>query len=231
MPRNRAPPPPALAGALPLQLALTLPLTLALALTLVLGACSTIERQPPPPPQRSQSVPEDRDTAVAVLMGNTFQTMQRLSQAPVSEQAELLASARMAYERSPQGGAQLRYALLLATPGHPGRDAPRAQVLLRQLVAQPETLAPIERAVAMVQLAQLDRELGLKSDNDRLQIDVQRGDHERAIAAAQRRLQQEIDENARLRKQLEDAQAKLDAVANIERNLTDRKNPPEARPQ
>ena len=51
------------------------------------------------------------------------------------------------------------------------------------------------------------------------------------MAAAQRRLQVEIDENAKLRKQLEDAQAKLDAVANIERNLTDRKNPPEGRPQ
>jgi hypothetical protein len=215
----------------PLSSTLALNLALALVLALVLGACSSIERQPPPPPQRSDSVAEDRDTAVAVLIGSTFQTMQRLSQAPAAEQAELLASARSAYERSPQGGAQLRYALLLATPGHPGRDAPRAQALLRQLVAQPETLAPIERAVAMVQLALLDRELGLKSDNDRLQTDAQRGDHERAIAAAQRRLQLEIDENAKLRKQLEDAQAKLDAVANIERNLTDRKNPPEARPQ
>jgi len=197
-----------------------------LALALALGACSGMDRRPPPPPQHSESVAEDRDSAVAVLMGNTFQTMQRLSQAPVAEQAELLAGARMAYERSPQGGAQLRYALLLATPGHPGRDAPKAQTLLRQLVAQPETLAPIERAVALVQLAQLDRELGLKADNDRMQADAQRGDHERAIAAAQRRLQAEIDENAKLRKQLEDAQAKLDAVANIERNLTDRKNPP-----
>jgi hypothetical protein len=202
-----------------------------LALALALGACSGMDRRPPPPPQHSESVAEDRDTAVAVLMGNTFQTMQRLSQAPAAEQAELLAGARMAYEHSPQGGAQLRYALLLATPGHPGRDAPRAQTLLRQLVAQPETLAPIERAVALVQLAQLDRELGLKADNDRMQADAQRGDHERAMASAQRRLQAEIDENAKLRKQLEDAQAKLDAVANIERNLTDRKNPPGGRPQ
>ena len=74
-------------------------------------------------------------------------------------------------------------------------------------------------------------ELGLKADNDRMQADAQRGDHERAMAAAQRRLQAELDENAKLRKQLEDAQAKLDAVANIERNLTDRKNPPGGRPQ
>jgi hypothetical protein len=198
-----------------------------LVLSLALCGCTGLTTRPPPPPPHTESVEEDRDAAAAVLMGNTFQTMQRLSQAPAGEQAELLAAARSAFERSPQGGAQLRYALLLATPGHPGRDAPKAQMLLRQLVAQPETLVPIERAVALVELAQLDRELGLKADNDRLQVDAQRGDRERVAAAAQRRLQAEIDENAKLRKQLEDAQAKLDAIANIERNLTDRKNPAE----
>jgi hypothetical protein len=202
-----------------------------LLLALALCGCTGLATRPPPPPQRNDNVAEDRDAAAALVMGNTFQTMQRLSQAPAAEQAELLAAARAGYERSPQGGAQLRYALLLSTPGHPGRDAPKAQVLLRQLVAQPETLVPIERAVALVQLTQLDRELGLKADNDRMQADAQRGDHERAMAAAQRRLQAELDENAKLRKQLEDAQAKLDAVANIERNLTDRKNPPGGRPQ
>ncbi len=200
-------------------------------LALALCGCTGLTTRPQPPPQRNESVEEDRDAAAAVLMGNTFQSMQRLSQAPDAEQAELLAAARSSYERSPQGGAQLRYALLLATPGHPGRDPPKAQTLLRQLVAQPETLVPIERAVALVELAQLDRELGLKADNDRMQSDAQRGEHERVAAAAQRRLQIEIDENAKLRKQLEDAQAKLDAIANIERNLTDRKNPAEGSPK
>jgi hypothetical protein len=198
---------------------------------LALCDCASLSTHPPPPPQRIENVAEDRDAAAAIVMGNTFQTMQRLSQAPAAEQAELLAAARDAFERSPQGSAQLRYALLLATPGHPGRDALKAQSLLRQLVAQPETLVPIERAVSLVELAQLDRELGLKANNDRMQTISQRGDRERAITAAQRRLQAELDENAKLRKQLEDAQAKLDAVANIERNLTDRKNPSGGRPQ
>jgi hypothetical protein len=202
-----------------------------LGVALAVCSCSTMTPRPPPPPQRSENVEEDRDAAAAVLMGNTFQTMQRLSQAPAAEQAELLAAARSSYERTPQGGVQLRYALLLATPGHPGRDAPKAQTLLRQLVAQPETLVPIERAVALVELAQLDRELGLQADNARMQADAQRGDRERVVAAAQRRLQAEMDENAKLRKQLEDAQAKLDAIANIERNLSDRKNPTEERPK
>ena len=176
------------------------------------------------------SVSEDRDAAAAMLIGSVFQSMQRLSQAPPAEQAEILSSARALFERSPQGTAQLRYALLLGAPAHPGRDLALAQTLLRQLTAQPETLVPIERAVATIELAEIDRELSLRADNDRMQLDAQRGGRERSNAS-QKRLQAELDENARLRKQLEDAQAKLDAIANIERNLTDRKTPGEGRPQ
>ena len=43
------------------------------------------------------------------------------------------------------------------------------------------------------------------------------------VATANQRLQTEIDENARLRKELEEARAKLDAIANIERSLNERK--------
>jgi hypothetical protein len=183
-----------------------------------------------PPPRADSNLGEDRDAAAAMLVGNVFQSMQRLSQAPPAEQAEILSAARAAFERSPQGTVQLRYALLLSAPSHPGRDLALSQTLLRQLNAQPETLVPIERAVAAIELAEIDRELSLKAENDRMQVDVQRGDRER-ITASQKRLQAEVDENARLRKQLEDAQAKLDAIANIERKLTDRKTPGEGRPQ
>jgi hypothetical protein len=104
-----------------------------------------------------------------------------------------------------------------------------AQKLLRELAARPETLVPLERAVTLIELAEIDGELGLKAENERLQTDEQRTDRER-IALAQRRLQTELDENARLRKQLEDAQAKLDAIAKIERNLTQRKSGNEGTP-
>jgi hypothetical protein len=188
-----------------------------------LGACANIEAiHSPPPAERSENMPEDRDTVAAVLIASTFQSMQRLAQAAPAEQAEILAAAREAYVRSPQGEAQLRYALMLATPGHPARDPVMAQKLLRELAARPEALVPLERAVTLIELAEIDSELGLKAENERLQSDEQRTDRER-IALAQHRLQTELDENARLRKQLEDAQAKLDAIAKIERNLTQRK--------
>jgi hypothetical protein len=194
------------------------------AMALALCGCANINAlRPPPPPQHSDNASEDRDTVAAVVMANTFQSMQHLAQAAPAEQAEIVAAARESYERSPQSSAKLRYALLLATLGHPARDPVAAQKLLRELAAQPEALLPFERAVTLLELAQLNDELELKADNERLQSDEQRADHEHG-AATQRRLQAELDENARLRKQLEDAQAKLDAVANIERNLTQRKS-------
>ncbi|HWW21050.1 MAG TPA: hypothetical protein VNZ06_09620 [Steroidobacteraceae bacterium] len=201
-------------------------------LALCLSACTIAPATMPvaPAPRSDNSVSEDRDAAAAMLVGSIFQNMQHLAQAPPAEQAEILSAARASFERTPQGSVQLRYAMLLAAPGHAGRDLNLSQTLLRQLTAQPETLVPIERAVAAIQLADIDRELGLKAENDRMQMDAQRGDRERNTAS-QRRLQAEMDENARLRKQLEDAQAKLDAIANIERNLTDRKTPGEGRPQ
>jgi hypothetical protein len=203
-----------------------------LLLALCLAGCATKPVAEPvaQPPRSDSSASEDRDAAAAMLVGSIFQSMQRLSQAAPAEQAELLSAARASFERTPSGSVQLRYALLLAAPSHPGRDLPLAQTLLRQLTAQPETLVPIERAVAATELAQIDREMHLKADNDRLQTEAQREDRERTTAT-QRRLQAEIDENAKLRKQVEDVQAKLDAIANIERNLTDRKPPGEGRPQ
>ena len=168
----------------------------------------------------------DRDTQVSVLLAGTIQTLQRLGAGNPAEQAEIVATARQGYERAPGGGAQLRYALALATPGHAARDAERARQLLRDLAAQPETLAPVERALTLFELAQLDRELGLQVDNLRLQSAASRADQDK-LAALNRKLQTEQDDNARLRRALDEAQAKLDAISSIERNLTDRKRKPE----
>ena len=204
---------------------------LALALALALVGCNAMpERQQAPPPQRTDSGVDDRDVAAAVLIADSFQTMQRLAQSAPAEQAEILAAARQAYQRTPQGGVQLRYALLLATPGHPGRNPQQAQMLLRELVAQPETLVPVERAVVLVELSQLNHEFELQASNQRLQTDSARLDQEHS-SAAQRRLQAEQDENATLRKALDAAQAKLDAIANIERNLAERKSATGVSPQ
>ncbi len=199
------------------------------ALPLLLAACAA---SGPPRPDASgaqTAAPQpDRDAAMALVLADTIQTVQRLAQAGAAEQAELLASARTAAERAPLGSAQLRYALMLALPGPAARDAEHARSLMRPLAAQQEGLTPVERALLLVQLAHLDREFGLRGDNQRLQSEVQRSEQQRQ-AVANQRLQTEIAENAKLRKQLEDAQAKLDAIAQIEQSLNQRQGASEGR--
>ena len=62
-----------------------------------LGACANIEAiHSPPPAERSENMPEDRDTVAAVLIASTFQSMQRLAQAAPAEQAESVAAVEVA---------------------------------------------------------------------------------------------------------------------------------------
>lgn len=195
----------------------------------LLAACVSPGSSRPVPTGAQDSVPQpDRDTAMALAMADTIQAVQRLLQAGAAEQVDMLAGARAAADHAPAGTAQLRYALMLAAPGSAARDPERARSLLRQLAAQPDGLTSVERAWLLVQVAQLDRESELRNDIQRLQTELQRSEQQRQ-AVANQRLQTEIAENAKLRKQLEDAQAKLDAITQIERSLNERQGANEGR--
>jgi hypothetical protein len=172
----------------------------------------------------------NRPSATATALADYLQLLQRVVQGAPAEQAEIVVGAQHDYEAAPTPSRQLKLALLLATPGHPGTDLPRAQRLLRELMANPEMLLPAERSLAFLELQQIDDHLTLEAENRRLQTDAVRADRER-LATANRRLQLELDENARLRRELEEARAKLDAIANIERSLNERKPSNEGRPQ
>jgi len=192
-----------------------------LALLAALGGCSAggllSGGHAPPAPAAVQP-----SSTSAVVLSEYLLLLQRLVQGSASEQAEIAASARNEYGTAPTPSRELKLALVLATPGHPATDQPRAQTLLRELMAHPESLLPAERALAFLELSQIDDHLTLVAENRRLQTDAVREDQAR-MASANRRLQAELDENAKLRKELEEAHAKLDAIANIERSLNERK--------
>jgi len=164
----------------------------------------------------------NRTNASASVLTEYLQLLQKLVQGAPAEQAEIVAAAQRDFETAPTPSRQLKFALILATSGHPATDLPRAQRLLRELMANPEMLMAAERSLAFLELQQIDDHLTLETENRRLQTDAARADHDR-LANANRRLQLETDENARLRKELEEARAKLDAIANIERSLNERK--------
>ena len=209
--------------------ALSARVTLAGALLASLAGCPatlltrTDSRPPPPQPV------VDRAAASGSLIAGYVEGLQRLVLSAPAEQAEIVAAAQREYDLAPTPSHQLRYALTLATPGHAATDQVRAQRLLRELLAAPAALLPAERALAFLEQQKVDAQLALSAENKRLQGNVVRTDKDKTVAA-NRRLQQEIDENARLRKELEAAQAKLDAISDIERSLSERKPSAESRP-
>ena len=191
----------------------------AAAAALIGSGCSSLglgHRTSSPPPAINSA------SAGATLLGEYVQLLQKLVQGRPAEQAEIVASAQRDYDLAPTPTRELKLALILGTPGHPAADLPKAQGLLRELMANPEMLMPAERALATLELSLIDDHLTLEAENRRLQNEGVQADQQR-IASANRRLQAELDENARLRRDLEEARAKLDAIANIERSLNERK--------
>jgi hypothetical protein len=183
----------------------------------VLSGCSilpgTPERAPPPPTQAS-------DPSLG-QMSSYLELMERLSKATPAEQAEIAQRAKDASDLTPTTSNRLRYALVLATPGHGKTDEEAARQMLTQLLATPETMLPAERSLAWICLKDVDQRLILQAENQRLQAATSLQERERT-AATNRRLQTEIEENARLRKQLAEAQAKLDEITRIERAIIER---------
>lgn len=203
-------------------------LAFASAFLATLAACQNGLLSPSPARPAEPAPIVDRAAASAALVSGYLESLQRLVQSAPAEQAETVAAAQREYDLAPTPSHQLRLALILATPGHSGTDLPRAQRLLRELMAAPVALLPAERALAFLEQQKVDAQLALSAENKRLQTSVVRNDRDRS-AAQSKRLQAEMDENARLKKQLEEAQAKLDAISDIERSLNERKPSAESR--
>lgn len=196
--------------------------SLYLALLLVTGCASLPELRS----ERPVVTQPTSETIQAAQLASYITAMQTVVQGSPTEQAEVMAIARAGYDQARQGPAALRFALLLAAPSHPARDPAMAQRLLQEALARPELLTVIERALAVVELQRVDAELRASTENERLVAEAQRERERQRTApvspALTKRLKDEADENARLRKALDDARAKLDAITNIERNFSDR---------
>ncbi|MGH8136529.1 MAG: hypothetical protein ACRER4_09285 [Steroidobacteraceae bacterium] len=112
--------------------------------------------------------------------------------------------------------------MVLAVPGHAATDPEGARSLLGEALSTPETLLPSERALAELMIRELDARLTLAQENSALRNSANTTDRDR-IAGLNRRLQQETAEKDRLRRELQEAQAKLEAIATLEGGATERK--------
>jgi cell division septum initiation protein DivIVA len=187
-------------------------LALALVATLAAG-CGAVDdwtglkrrKEPPPAP-----VVDDSQVIAQYLA-----TLDRLGRGGAAEQAEILETTRAAYLVDPSTRNRLTYAFVLAVPGHGGTDSDGARRLLGEALATPETLLDSERALAELIVRELDARLTLTQENAALRSDTSTGERDR-IASLNRRLQQETAEKERLRRELEEARAKLEAIAALE---------------
>ena len=171
----------------------------------------------------------DRHSTEATVIASYLDVCLRVARGTSAEKAEILATTSNDYSAAPTPSRVLRYAMVLSTPGHPGHDPVVAQRLLREVLASPETLLPAERALAFLQLQQVETQQALQTDVRRLQANAERTANDR-IAQLTRQLKSESDEKARLERLLKEAQAKLDAIANIERSSNNGRPPqPEGR--
>jgi hypothetical protein len=182
-----------------------------------LSGCGVLGSAKPPPPAVQEHPPPDAG-AVAPLLD----MMSNLPQGDPARQAEIFQQAKDAAELQPTTSNKLRYALALATPGYSGADPVAAQRQLAELLARPETLLPVERLLATVELKEVEQRLILQAENARMRDAVPNDLHDK-LQSINHRLAAESDENAKLRKALDEARAKLEAVTHIEqRSVTDR---------
>ena len=147
-----------------------------------------------------------------------LEEMSNLASGDPAMQAEIYADAAAAARVTPNTSSRLRFALVLATPGHPGSDPELAQNILRELLSETALLTPVERSLANIHLREVEERLTLDAEARRLRLASARAASSEEDAIAQRIAAVE-SENRQLRQSLAEAEEKLEAITSIERSI------------
>ena len=169
---------------------------------------------------RSSAEPADGDSGIlgAPDADAYLAELYELAAGDPATQAEIFADARSESTLTPAPQTHLRYALVLATPGHAEFDPEQAQSLLRETLAQTELLTRAEIALATIHLQSVEEFIVMSAETRRLRATTSRAAQTQEAAAAARLANVEAD-NRRLRRELEEALEKLDALTSIERSI------------
>lgn len=152
-----------------------------------------------------------------------LQELQKISVDDPAAQAEIYADARAAAQLTPSPSTELRYALVLATSGHPETNFGEAQRVLREVLSQSELLSASEIALATIYLNTVENQLLLQAESRRMSSTSTQAARVQEAALNERLLRAEAD-NERLRRQLADAEDKLEAITSIERSIREQDN-------
>jgi hypothetical protein len=144
--------------------------------------------------------------------------LSELTSGDAGRQADIYDDASAAAELEPGPSSTLRLALVLATPGHAQSDPGRAVALLREVLQQETSLTTEEMSLASVYLANAERLAEVTGEVARLRDSSASANRAEQQSSA-RRIAAVEAENERLRKELEEAEQKLEAITSIERSI------------
>ena len=147
-----------------------------------------------------------------------LQELHDLAAGDPATQAEIFADAESAAKLTPGPQTTLRFGLVLATAGHPESDPQQAATLLRESLSQTALLTAAEISLATIHLKSAEEQIVLGAEARRLRATNSRVARTQEEATNQRLASVEA-ENRRLRRDLEDAEEKLEAITSIERDI------------
>ena len=142
----------------------------------------------------------------------------RIAGGDPAAQAEIFADASAAAQLTPSPSTNLRFGLVLAIPGHPESNPEQAQSVLREVLTQTLLLTPAEISLATIHLNNVERQIIANSEARRLRASTSRAAQTQEQALGQRLATVEA-ENRQLRRDLEEAEQKLEAITSIERSI------------
>ncbi len=142
----------------------------------------------------------------------------RVASGDPAAQAEIFADAATAAQLTPSPSTNLRLGLVLAVPGHPESDPEKSASILREVLAQTILLTPGEISLAVIHLNNVERQIVANAESRRLRASSSRAAQTQEDATNQRLVTVEA-ENRQLRRNLEEAEQKLEAITSIERSI------------
>ena len=142
----------------------------------------------------------------------------RVASGDPAAQAEIFADASTAAQLTPSPSTNLRLGLVLAVPGHPEADPEKSASILREVLTQTILLTPGEISLAVIHLNNVERQIVANAESRRLRASSSRAAQTQEDATNQRLVTVEA-ENRQLRRNLEEAEQKLEAITSIERSI------------
>ena len=192
-------------------------MTLLVAATMLSG-CATANKATDWLKGRRTANPDESVIIGAPDVDVYLKELQDLAAGDPGMQAEIYADAASASQLTPGPSTNLRLALVLATPGHSESDPAEAERMLREVLARTELLTAAEIALATIHLNSVERLIVTTTEARRLRESSNRAARTEEQAISQRLASVEA-ENRQLRRDLEDAEQKLEAITSIERSI------------